>query len=83
MSAIEVTTETTINHRELGSDVWEWDSHEQSAFLAGFAKAFRDNVGSGLFQIHYIANELRKTPADLAAVRWLNDNLTDYLKDES
>lgn len=83
MSAIEVTTQTTINHRELGADVWEWDADQQAAFLVGFAKSFSTDAGHGLFQIHYISEELRKEHGDLSAVRWLVERLSEYLGDPS
>jgi hypothetical protein len=77
--AFNVTNEVTINHRELGAEVWEWDADQQAAFLVGFAKSFSTDAGRGLFQLHYIAAELDKEPGDIAAVRWLNDRLTEYL----
>lgn len=82
MSAIEVMTETKINHAELGAEVWEWASDQQAAFLVGMANAFRADSAQGIFQIHYIGQALRMAPGDLEAVRWLNDRLTDYLKEE-
>lgn len=82
MSAFDVTTKVTINHSELGANVWEWDAEQQAAFLVGFAKSFRSEAGHGLFQIHYIANELNSEASDIEAVRWLNDRLTEYLKEE-
>jgi len=83
MGAMKITSTVEIDHAELGAEVWEWDSEQQAAFLASLAKTFSDNGGKSHFQVHYIADELRKTPADLVAVRWLNDLLTEYLKEES
>jgi len=79
MNAIEVTTSTKINHAELGAEVWEWDADQQAKFLVGFATSFSTDAGHGLFQLHYIAEELSKDERDIAAVRWLNDRLTEYL----
>jgi len=81
--AFNVTNEVTINHRELGAEVWEWSADQQAAFLVGFAKSFRADAGTGLFQLHYIAEELSQEPDDLAAVRWLSDRLTEYLGEPS
>jgi hypothetical protein len=83
MGAIEITSTVKIDHAELGAEVWEWDSEQQAAFLASLAKTFSANGGKSHFQVHYIVDELRKTPADINAVRWLNDLLTDYLKEEA
>jgi len=83
MGAIEITSTVNINHADLGTEVWEWDAGQQAAFLVNFAKAFRAEAGQGLFQIHYIAEELSKTPADLDAARWLAERLSEYLGDPS
>lgn len=83
MSAFNVSHEVIINHAELGAEVWEWDAGDQATFLVGFAETFRANAGHGIFQIHYIADELRTKDGDLEAVRWLNDRLTEYLKEEA
>lgn len=77
--AFNVTSEVTINHRELGAEVWEWSAVQQAAFLVGLAKSFSTDAGHGLFQLHYIAEELGQEPGDIAAVRWLNDRLAEYL----
>ena len=81
--AVTVTTEVEINHAVLGYDAYhDWDSEQQAAFLAAFATELKTAVRcDGIFQISYIAEELRKDPNDLAAVRWLNDQLTEYLAD--
>jgi hypothetical protein len=79
--AFNVTSEVAINHRELGAEVWEWSADQQAAFLVGFAKSFSTDAGRGLFQLHYIAEELSQNDGDIAAVRWLNDRLTEYLSD--
>lgn len=81
MAAVNVTHKVTINHRELGRELWEWDAEQQAEFLAGFAEAFKESSGVGIMQIHYIADELRKAPESLNAVRWLNELLTTYLED--
>jgi hypothetical protein len=83
--AIVVTHELAINHAVLGYDAYhDWDSGQQAEFLAAFATELRTaRVLDGIMQIHYVTDELRKDPNDLAAVRWLNDRLTDYLADES
>lgn len=83
MAAFSVTHEVTIDHRELGREVWEWNADEQALFLSGFAEVFKAEPGVGLLQIHYIAESLRKGEGNLAAVRWLNDRLTEYLKEEN
>jgi hypothetical protein len=83
VSAFHISNEVTINHRELGAEVWEWDAGEQATFLVGFAETFRANAGHGIFQIHYIADELHTKGGDLEAVRWLNDRLTEYLEEEN
>lgn len=83
MSAIEVMTEIKINHAELGAEVWEWDAAHQAAFLVGFAETFKAASGGGIMQIHYITEDLRKNPAGINAVRWLNELLTTYLAEES
>lgn len=84
MSAIEVTTETKINHAILGYDAYhDWDNEQQADFLAAFATELRNAMAyDAIMQVKYIAEALRKDPNDLAAVRWLNDHLTDYLADE-
>lgn len=83
MSAIHVANQVTINHPKLGAEVWEWDADQQAAFLVGMANAFRADSAQGIFQIHYIGEELRREPSNIEAVRWLNDRLTDYLKEEA
>lgn len=83
MSAFEVTSEVTVNHAELGAEVWEWGSDEQAAFLTSLAYAFQADPGASLIQLHYIANEIRKSPGGLEAVRWFNDHLTEYLKEST
>lgn len=83
MSAFTVTHEVTIDHYELGFEVWEWCDEQQAAFLVGLAEMFKREGGAGLLQIHYIAESLRKTGRNIDAVRWLNDRLTEYLKEES
>jgi len=83
MSAIEVTTQTTINHRELGAEVWEWDAGQQAAFLRGFAETFQAAGGAGIMQIHYIADELRKSPEAINSALWLNELFAVYLPGES
>jgi hypothetical protein len=62
MSAFNITNEVTINHRELGRQVWEWSDEDQAKFLTGFAEVFKAETGVGLLQIHFIAEHLRKTP---------------------
>jgi hypothetical protein len=83
MSAFNVSHEVTINHRELGADVWEWDAGKQAEFLVGFAETFAAAGGVGIMQIHYIAEELRKDPAALNTVTWLSELLAAYLAEES
>lgn len=82
-SAIEVTHELTINHRELGRSAWEWTDDEQAKFLTGFAEVFKAEPSEGIMQVHFIADKLRSGEGNLTAVRWLNDQLTAYLADES
>jgi hypothetical protein len=82
MAGIDITSTARINYAELGGEVWEWVDEDQAAFLVGFANAFRSGRSYGLLQILHIAKELRKSPQDLDAVRWLNDTLTEYLKEE-
>lgn len=82
MSAIHVTNEVTINHRELGREVWEWSDEEQAKFLTGFAEVFKAETGVGLLQIHFIAQKLRKGEGNLTAVQWLAYQLNEYLKEE-
>lgn len=82
-SAIEVTHEVTINHRELGRSAWEWTDDEQAKFLTGFAEVFKADAGEGVMQIHFIADKLRSGEGNLTAVRWLIEQLTEYLTDPS
>lgn len=83
MGAIEITSTVTIDHAKLGAEVWEWDSDKQAEFLAALAKSFNNAGGSAHFQIYHIVEALGREPEDIASVRWLNDLLTDYLKEES
>jgi len=82
MSAITVTNEVTINHAKLGAEVWDWGSTEQADFLAEFARAFRAEPGAALMQLSYIVTELKEQPWKIASVRWLNEHLTEYLKED-
>lgn len=84
MSAITITNDVTINHAILGYDAYhDWDSEQQAAFLAAFATELRNAMAyDSIMQVHYIADELSKDLNDLAAVRWLNDRLTEYLADQ-
>lgn len=82
MSAFTVTNEVTINHRELGREVWQWNADEQALFLTGFAEVFKAEPGTGLLQIHYIVDSLRQGAGNLDAVRWLIDHLSEYLEDQ-
>jgi hypothetical protein len=82
--AITVTHDVEINHAVLGYDAYhDWDSEQQAAFLAAFATELHTAMrADGIYQISYIADELHKDPKDLAAVRWFNDYLTDYLAEQ-
>jgi hypothetical protein len=81
--AITITNEFVIDHASLGYDAYhDWDSEQQAAFLAAFATELRNAMRfDGIMQVHYINEALRKDHRDLAAVRWLNDQLTDYLQE--
>jgi hypothetical protein len=81
--AITVTHEVELNHAVLGYDAYhDWDSEQQANFLAAFATELRNALRfDAIMQVHYIADELRKDPRDLEAVRWLNDRLTEYLQE--
>jgi hypothetical protein len=82
MRAITVANEVTINHSKLGAEVWEWNAEQQADFLIGLAQEFRANGGHGIYQISYIAADLRDRSGAIDDVRWLNDKLTEYLKEE-
>lgn len=83
MSAIHVSHDVTINHRELGREAWEWSDEEQAKFLTGFAEVLKADPGVGLMQLSYIIDALRRGEGNLNAVRWLSDHLTEYLKEET
>jgi hypothetical protein len=82
MSAITVANEVTIDHAKLGAELWEWSSEQQAKFLAEFGRTFRANPGESLMQLSYIVDELKKQPWMIGSVRWLNDHLTEYLKED-
>lgn len=84
-AAITVTHDIEIDHATLGYDAYhDWGSEQQAAFLAAFATELRiGRALDGVLQLHYIADALSKNPSDLNAVRWLNDQLTEYLADEA
>jgi hypothetical protein len=81
--AITVTHDVEINHAILGYDAYhDWDSEQQAAFLAAFAtELINAHHFDSIMQVSFIAEDLRKDPNDLAAVRWLNERLTEYLKE--
>jgi hypothetical protein len=81
--AITITHEVEINHAILGYDAYhDWDSEQQAAFLAAFATELHTAMRfDAIMQVSFIAEDLRKDPNDLAAVRWLNERLTEYLKE--
>lgn len=81
-NAITTVSEITINHAQLGTEAWEWDSHEQAAFLAAFATTLRNNGAAGLMQLAFIAESLRENRDDVLAVQWLADELTDRLEED-
>lgn len=83
MTAIEVTTETKINHYELGTDAASWDNEEQAHFLLGFSRAIQELPGTGLMQIHYIAEYLRDKPEHMVDLQWIADRLSEYFADPS
>lgn len=83
--SITASVEVSIDHAGLGYDAYhDWDNEQQADFLAAFATELRTAMAyDGIMQVSYIAEALRKDPKDLAAVRWLNDKLAEYLADEN
>jgi hypothetical protein len=82
MNAIEVTTETKINHYQLGlSAASDWNNAEQGEFLLGMADGFADLKGAGHMQIHYIVQGAPEP--NLRAIRHFVELLAEYFKDES
>lgn len=80
MKAIEVKTEVTIGHWELGKDAAEWNSDEQGMFLHGMATGFDDLRGAGHMQLHYVVQGLQ--PEALSDVRRFVELLANYFKEE-
>jgi hypothetical protein len=81
-AAIEVTTETKINHWELGRLFWQWDSEQQAHFLHGMAIGYSEVGGLGPhFQMHAIPGHLEgvflRDTQDLLA------QFHEYFKDET
>lgn len=76
---IDVTTEVTINHWELGKDSAEWNSVEQGEFLHGMATGFSDLGGSGHMQLMYIVQSIPEP--QLRDVRHFVELLADYFKE--
>lgn len=82
MSAIEVTTETKINHYQLGlSAASDWDNAEQGEFLLGMADGFAELKGAGHMQIHYIVQGAPE--ASLRAIRHFVELLGEYFAEPS
>lgn len=82
MRGIELNTEVEINHYLLGCDAWEWESHEQAAFLQGLPAQAREESGYGLLrlQISHLADAL-KQPEYAIAKQFILD-LAEDLKDQ-
>jgi len=80
MDPIEVKTEVTVNHWELGKDAAGWNSDEQGMFLHGMATGFDDLRGAGHMQLHYVVQGLQ--PVALSDVRRFVELLANYFKEE-
>lgn len=77
---IEVKTEVTINHWELGKDAAGWNSDEQGMFLHGMTIGFDELRGAGHMQLHYIVQGLPEE--HLRDVRRFVELLANYFTDE-
>jgi hypothetical protein len=82
LQAIEVTTETVINHWELGRQFFDWDNEEQARFLHGAYVGHQELGGWGHVQIGAIvdATEVDGTTIE---IRSLIELLRDYFKEEA
>lgn len=77
---IDVTTEVTINHWELGKAAADWNSDEQGMFLHGMTTGLDDLRGAGHIQLHYVVQGLQ--PEALSDVRRFVELLANYFKEE-
>ena len=80
--ALQIETQTTINHWELGRLFGEWSNEEQFAFLHGAAIEFQEMRGFGVMQLHYLATEAAKFPNPQMDVQLFVHSLHDYINPE-
>ena len=82
LQAIEVTTETKINHAVLGTEAAGWTDEEQVDFLHAMAEGFVDMGGWGAFQMHYMEQSAERS-GKLPVIRDFIERLHEYFKESN